>query len=738
MALTLQDGLREIKEGHIESLIEFLKTGVFKNRSNMTFMKVYGTIIELADKDENGKKLYDFYASTIQDYISNEVVPICQKLQGEDLLTETAKRWEQHKILVYWMQRVFQYLDRYHCPNNNLPTLFQCGLEIFLQKFFNALHTELKTAIFLLVEREREGETVDRSLLRTIANLFVQVGLTDVKIQKVKENDTEKLMWTGTQNRNIYTTLFEEPFVQESSAHYGRKSLQWLTSMSCAEYLRMVDTTIKLEEERATHYLDVATKPLLMAVIDQQLIAAHASQVVEMETGCAAMLQYSRIDELSLMFNIFYRVPSTLQFITQVVQPFIFGKGDAIIKNAELIKTPIPYVSELLKLKTEVDSIVRTAFQEHAAFQKARNKAFEEFLNHDTKNAHLLAVYCDFQLKKDLKGKSESETDSILDSIVRLFCHLHDRDVFVHYYKTFLSRRLLQHSSVSDEAEHLMIEKLKIECGYHLTSKLAGMFTDMRLSKEVHTEFKALQHKGRPNGLELELQVLTAGFWPEMRIVSCRPSAELTQACSAFDVFYKSMHSGRKLTFLFHLGSAELSTHCYAQPYTLIVSTYQAIILALFNNQEKMTTKEISAATEIPLKELKRHLLSLFAPKQRVLMKNPKTTECNDDDEFSIHSAFESRSRRVPITLLKGSDEDADDAAPKPPDERCHVLDAAIVRIMKSRKTLKHNELVEEVFRQMTMFRPQPIMIKSRIESLIEREYLKRDDRERNVYIYLP
>jgi hypothetical protein len=57
---------------------------------------------------------------------------------------------------------------------------------------------------------------------------------------------------------------------------------------------------------------------------------------------------------------------------------------------------------------------------------------------------------------------------------------------------------------------------------------------------------------------------------------------------------------------------------------------------------------------------------------------------------------------------------------------------------MKARKTEKHNQLMEDVIKQISIFLPQPQMIKQRIESLIEREYLKRDEAERSKYIYLP
>ena len=57
---------------------------------------------------------------------------------------------------------------------------------------------------------------------------------------------------------------------------------------------------------------------------------------------------------------------------------------------------------------------------------------------------------------------------------------------------------------------------------------------------------------------------------------------------------------------------------------------------------------------------------------------------------------------------------------------------------MKARKTEKHNQLMEDVIKQISIFLPQPQMIKQRIESLIEREYLKRDEAERSKFIYLP
>lgn len=56
---------------------------------------------------------------------------------------------------------------------------------------------------------------------------------------------------------------------------------------------------------------------------------------------------------------------------------------------------------------------------------------------------------------------------------------------------------------------------------------------------------------------------------------------------------------------------------------------------------------------------------------------------------------------------------------------------------MKSRTTENHNNLVAEVIRQTTLFKPDPAMIKKQIELCIEKDYLERDENSKGVYKYL-
>ena len=68
--------------------------------------------------------------------------------------------------------------------------------------------------------------------------------------------------------------------------------------------------------------------------------------------------------------------------------------------------------------------------------------------------------------------------------------------------------------------------------------------------------------------------------------------------------------------------------------------------------------------------------------------------------------------------------------------DRQHQIDAAIVRIMKARKSLGHSLLISELFHQLK-FPIKPADLKKRIESLIDREYLERDPNSAANYRYL-
>mmetsp|Transcript_96516 Transcript_96516/g.268379 ORF Transcript_96516/g.268379 Transcript_96516/m.268379 type:complete len:339 (+) Transcript_96516:3-1019(+) len=334
--------------------------------------------------------------------------------------------------------------------------------------------------------------------------------------------------------------------------------------------------------------------------------------------------------------------------------------------------------------------------------------------------------------------------------------------------------------SVSDEAEKSMISKLKSECGHQYTSKLEGMFQDMKLSEDLMRQHRSSFAAGPPprsrlggpaalpqtgaGGIDLKVSVLTSGFWPGPPGQPCELPPEIQDCCTRFETFYLAKHTGRRLTWQPNHGQADVKAAIGRSKHELSVSTYQMCIIMLFNSHQTLIWQDLVSQTKIPTDELKRHLMSLYVnPKAKILVKlgggeKDKNKEPQDGDVFQVNEAFECKLFRVKVPLVLGrtgaqdgglvGGREAGDAAGSATagsevpasveEDRKHLVEAVIVRIMKSRKTLDHNQLVMEVTRHLTArFQPSPMLIKQRIEKLIEREYLERSQQDRRVYNYL-
>lgn len=165
-----------------------------------------------------------------------------------------------------------------------------------------------------------------------------------------------------------------------------------------------------------------------------------------------------------------------------------------------------------------------------------------------------------------------------------------------------------------------------------------------------------------------------------------------------------------------------------------------AVVLLLFNDNDQMTFETIKEKTDMPEDELKRILQSLACAKIKVLTKSPKSREINSGDKFEVNSSFAHPSFKFKLPLVATRNQEkveSDKTRHRVEDERRDITDAAIVRVMKSRKQMSHNDLVVEVTQHLSRrFAPNPLYIKRRIEVLIEREYLQRSEADRRIYNY--
>lgn len=735
--MTVEQGLHLIEVERVRPLLNYLKTGVFENNTNMTFMMAYSVVVQFGDQQQHSYKLYCYYKKIISEYCE-ENISAMSECSGDELLRRMAEHWEKLTMLVYWMQRVFQYLDRFFTQNNKeYPDLFTAALLSFQEIVYVRVRSKCVDAVINAINAERNGGELDQDMIRMLVEMFCTVGDQRPKVLKCK--DRERLLWQS-QSKGVYKADFESVLLKTTADHYKQKVTGWMAEYTCPQFLEEVARRLEDEEKRLSRYLDRSSEQELRSVVQRELILNTAKELVAMESGCQTMFSGKKYSELTLMFRLFRKEPTMLKEMTALMEPYIEERCTKIVDDQQMIDNPPTYIEQVLELKAELDGMVAKCFENDSAFQKARNRSLENVFNRDTRCAKYLAMYCDLQLKKGLKGRNEDEMMQLVSQSVGLFAHLKDKDIFLDFYKRALSRRLLNKLSVSNDAEDAFITKLKVECGQQAIQKLASMFTDMALSDQLQEEYNKLTHGGSPGGVVHEVRVLQTNAWPEKaddtKIVPCE---EMVNCIDAFEKFYHSKHSGRKLRWLYNMGAVEMAAHCYGRRHILVVTVYQCLALMLFNSRQKeVTFKEICDATGLPTEECKRQVLSMTVSKHRLLLRNPTTKDIDDETKLEVNAQFTNDKVKVVVGLIKKEEKAPETTVAEAPVERKHVIDAAVVRIMKARKKLDHNSLLEEVFRQCPLFKPQPSQIKVQIEHLIDREFLKRDAEKRNVYIYLP
>ncbi|XP_020086882.1 cullin-1-like isoform X2 [Ananas comosus] len=918
--------MHERKTIDLEQGWEFMQKGITKLKNILEglpekqfspedYMMLYTTIYNMCTQKpphDYSQQLYDKYRESFEEYITSTVLPSLMEKHDEFMLRELVKRWSNHKVMVRWLSRFFHYLDRYFVTRRSLPPLSEVGLTCFRDLVYQEIYFKVRDAVISLIDQEREGEQVDRALLKNVLDIFVEIGLGKM---------------------DYYENDFEADMLKDTAAYYSRKASSWISEDSCPDYMLKAEECLKREKDRVSHYLHSSSEPKLLEKVQNELLSVYATQLLEKEhSGCHALLQDDKVDDLSRMYRLFSKINRGLDPIAQIFKQHVTAEGTALVKqaedaasnkkaekkdlvglqeqvfvrkiielhdkylayvndcfqnhslfhkalkeafevfcnkgvagsaSAELLATfcdnilkkggseklsdeaieetlekvvkllayisdkdlfaefyrkklleiehsgchallqddkvddlsrmyrlfskinrgldPIAqivkqhvtaegtalvkqaedaannkkaekkdlvglqeqvFVRKIIELHDKYLAYVNNCFQNHSLFHKAVKEAFEVFCNKGvagSASAELLATFCDNILKKGGSEKlSDEAIEETLEKVVKLLSYISDKDLFAEFYRKKLARRLLFDKSPNDDHERSILTKLKQQCGGQFTSKMEGMVTDLTLARENQSSFEEYLNSNplASPGIDLTATVLTTGFWPSYKSFDLNLPAEMVKCVEVFKEFYQTKTKHRKLTWIYSLGTCNINGKFEPKTIELIVTTYQAAALLLFNASDRLSYSEIMSQLNLSDDDVISLLHSLSCAKYKILNKEPNTKNISPTDYFEFNSKFTDKMRRIKIPLppvdeKKKVIEDVDK-------DRRYAIDASIVRIMKSRKVLGHQQLVMECVEQLSrMFKPDFKAIKKRIEDLISRDYLERDKDNPNTFRYL-
>ena len=277
--------------------------------------------------------------------------------------------------------------------------------------------------------------------------------------------------------------------------------------------------------------------------------------------------------------------------------------------------------------------------------------------------------------------------------------------------------------------------------------RIKGMINDIINSKKITTDLTTHISKRREKYAAIKTDVfsvylLTNSSWPKEALEgdTCQLPEDLLMYTRAFHDYFDAQNPGQTkiAEWLFEEGYVEISANLGGSKKVFILSVPQYAILSALQSAPdmKLMYHEIKSITKV------KKILGALAPmvnKKLVTRENPDIKQKIDESEFlSINKSFPSKTREVNFLVRKTLKTRGGEADKNNIDEfRKMMIESAVVRIMKSHKVCRFQELATDVRKTLQdHFQPPDTLLRVMIDDLIRREFLERDDNDLNVYKY--
>uniref|UniRef100_A0A4X2MCC1 Cullin-2 n=1 Tax=Vombatus ursinus TaxID=29139 RepID=A0A4X2MCC1_VOMUR len=693
-------------------MLDYVERATWNDR----FSDIYALCV--AYPEPLGERLY----TETKIFLENHVRHLHKRVleSEEQVLVMYHRYWEEYSKGADYMDCLYRYLNTQFIKKNKLTEadlqygyggvdmnepLMEIGelaLDMWRKLMVEPLQAILIRMLLREIKNDRCGEDPNQKVIHGVINSFVHV-------EQYKKKFPLK----------FYQEIFELSFLTETGEYYKQEASNLLQESNCSQYMEKVLGRLKDEEMRCRKYLHPSSYSKVIHECQQRMVADHL-QFLHAE--CHNIIRQEKRSDMANMYTLLRAVSSGLPHMIQELQNHIHDEGLRATGNLSQENMPTQFVESVLEVHGKFAQLINTVLNGDQHFMSALDKALTSVVNYKEPKAickapELLAKYCDNLLKKSAKGMTENEVEDKLTSFITVFKYIDDKDVFQKFYARMLAKRLIHGLSMSMDSEEAMINKLKQACGYEFTSKLHRMYTDMNVSADLNNKFN--------NFIKNQDTVIDLGISFQIYVLQ-------------FELFYSQHFSGRKLTWLHYLCTGEVKMNYLSKPYVAMVTTYQMAVLLAFNNSETVSFKELHDITQMNEKELAKTIKSLLDVK--MINHDSEKEEIDADSTFSLNMNFSSKRTKFKITtsMQKDTPQEMEQTRSAVDEDRKMYLQAAIVRIMKARKVLRHNALIQEVISQSrARFNPSISMIKKCIEVLIDKQYIERSQASADEYSYV-
>ncbi|KAH6578195.1 hypothetical protein BASA62_000405, partial [Batrachochytrium salamandrivorans] len=186
---------RSSRERNTDEQWNILASGIrqiyCKNALQLSFEELYRNAYNMC-LQKAGARLYTGTRTLITEFleaaISKQILPVFPRSttpnQGEAqaFLIQLKRTWDDHVVCLGMVRDILMYLDRTYVKSNNVPSVYEMGLDTFrdvvIQSSLYDIQSYIVSTLLNQIQLERDGQSVDRMLLKSTIDMLLTLPAT--------------------------------------------------------------------------------------------------------------------------------------------------------------------------------------------------------------------------------------------------------------------------------------------------------------------------------------------------------------------------------------------------------------------------------------------------------------------------------------------------------------------------------------------------------------------------------
>ena len=741
-----------------KDFLELVKQRKFPD--NNVIMEFYDKVQDFSDKgDTENENLYNLYTSFIKDCIFKSTNIIKNSnVKDVDYINLIIQQTDKIYHIILLLSRLFSYLDRFYTTAKHKLSLNKLSFELFKNEFFIPIKDNLYNVLSnYFIELEKLDNDENAIKIKKIFNIMN--SFDNIYKPKIVKKNNEIFFENEGYNDNyvdekykFFDNWFNNYFSEDLNSLFENK-IKEIENLPISEYIIEI-----LNMNYPPHIMKKYFEGYYISKIINIFITVFIDKYIDKISNYFCNM--NRV-ELKNFYELNKKHKLCLYLIYHSMKYSIEKKGLKTLENkGAKIEVKDENKFPQIEMRKEIEKLFSDCFdKKDPEYNNALFTICKVALNLEP-YARKLANYINDCMRRKFKGKTEKEINDELNEIIQVFKYLTNKIDFRVLIEKQMSERLIKNVYLSLNAEKNFVVMINKETDRNYVYNMIQMISDLDKSKEENEKYNILKNKSLPNDIKFKTIIISQAAWniiPKY-FESMNLPPFLSSFTNDFENVYKQRHNSHSKLFWLHiLSKVDIKYLCFKNNvnYESKTTLLQYLILLQIEKNKKLSLKKIAENIGCQVNTVLEEISGLiynksFNPKlerdKGLLLGNfDENKEFKETDEVWFNFDFKNdhlRFNTMPIKIKKNEAEiKEEEEMEKIYNKRYqdNLIQSTLTRIMKSHngKKVQHAWLINETSNQIKLFKAQPHQIKENIEKIIEKNIIKRDEKEVSCYEYI-